>query len=131
MKYDTNNIDEAAYLALQGYHFTVTRTGTTSALFAFQTDEHFSDVRAKFWKGEVIVQLHPWLATRAALKNECTRQVLPTKRVSSPSLVPAEREMETPVTTGFAYWYYDGTTIKSAMYGNRSLHASRLAEGNF
>jgi len=25
MKYDTNNIDEAAYLALQGYHFTVTR----------------------------------------------------------------------------------------------------------
>jgi hypothetical protein len=131
MKYDTNNIDEAAYLALQGYHFTVTRTGPISALFSFQTDEHFNDVRAKFWKGEVNVQLHRWLATRAALKNECTRQALPAKRVSSPSLVPAERETEAPVTTGFVYWYHDGTTIKSAISGNRSLHTSRLAEGNF
>ena len=92
MKYDTNNIDEAAYLALQGYHFTVTRTGPISALFSFEKDEHFNEVRAKFWKGEVTVQLHRWLATRAALKNECTRQALSTKRVSSPSLVPAERE---------------------------------------
>jgi hypothetical protein len=48
MKYDTNNIDEAAYLALQGYHFTVTRTGPISALFAFEKDEHFDAVRAKF-----------------------------------------------------------------------------------
>jgi hypothetical protein len=129
MKYDTNNIDEAAYLALQGYHFTVTRTGPISALFSFEKDEHFNEVRSKFWKGEVTVQLHRWLATRAALKNECTRQALPTKRVSSPSLVPAERE--TTVTTGFAYWYQDGTTIKCAMFGNRSLHTSRLADGNF
>lgn len=33
MKYDTNNIDEAAYLALQGYHFTVKRTGYLCAVF--------------------------------------------------------------------------------------------------
>ena len=38
MKYDTNNIDEAAYLALQGYHFTVTRTGPISALFSFEKE---------------------------------------------------------------------------------------------
>jgi hypothetical protein len=68
MKYDTNNLDEAAYLALQGCHFTVTRTGQFSALFSFENDEHFNEVRAKFWKGEVTVQLHRWLATRAALK---------------------------------------------------------------
>ena len=131
MKYDTNNIDEAAYLALQGSHFTVTRTGTTSALFAFQTDEHFSDVRAKFWKGEVIVQLHRWLATRAALKNKCAGQALSAKHVPSPSLVPAERETEVAIITGLPYWYRDGTTIKSEKYGNRPLHTSRLAEGNF
>ena len=131
MNYETNNLDEAAYLALQGYHFTVTRTGPISALFSFETDEHFNDVRAKFWKGEVSVQLHRWLATRAALKNECTGQALSAKRVSSPSLVPAERETEAPVTTGLAYWYHDGTTIKSEMYGNRPLHTSRLADGNF
>ena len=43
MKYDTNNIDEAAYLALQGYHFTVRRTGAISALFSFETDKHFNE----------------------------------------------------------------------------------------
>jgi Domain of unknown function (DUF5659) len=131
MKYDTNNIDEAAYLALQGYHFTVKRTGPISALFSFEADKHFNEVRAKFWKGEVTVQLHRWLATRAALKNECAGQALSAKRVPSPSLVPAERETEAVVTTGLAYWYHDGITIKSAVFGNRSLHTSRLADGNF
>jgi hypothetical protein len=131
MKYDTNNIDEATYLALQGYQFTVTRTGPISALFSFETDEHFNEVRAKFWKGEVSVQLHRWLATRTALKNECAGQALSVKRVSSPSLVPAEREAEAVVTRGLAYWYHDGATIKGAVFGNRSLHTSRLADGNF
>ena len=68
MKYDTHNIDEAAYLALQGYSLTVTRTGPISALFSFEKDQHFDEVCATFWKGEVTVQLHRWLATRAALK---------------------------------------------------------------
>jgi hypothetical protein len=131
MKYDTNNLDEAAYLALQGYRFTVTRTGPISASFSFETDEHFNEVRAKFWKGEASVQLHHWLATRAALKNECVGLPLLAKRIASPSLVPVEHETEVVVTTGFAYWYHDGTTIKGAMYGNRSLHTSRLADGNF
>ena len=131
MKYDTNNLDEAAYLALQGYHFTVTRTGPISALFSFENDEHFNEVRAKFWKGEVTVQLHSWLATRSALKNECKGQVLLAKRVSSPSLVPAECETEAVLTTGVVYWYYDGDTIKRALYGNKSLHKSRRAAGNF
>jgi hypothetical protein len=131
MMYDTNNIDEAAYLALQGYHFTVTRTGSISALFSFEKDEHFDDVRARFWKGEVTVQLHRWLATRNALKNECAGQALSLKRVSSPPLVPAERETVAAVRTGQAYWYYDGDTIKGAMFGSRLLHASRLADGNF
>lgn len=130
MKYDTNNIDEAAYLALQGYHFTVTRTGPICALFSFEADGHLNEVRAKFWKGEVTVQLHRWLATRAALKNECAGQALSAKRVPSPSIVPAERQTEA-ITTGFAYWYRDGATIKCAMFGNRLLHTSRLAEGNF
>lgn len=130
MKYDTNNIDEAAYLALQGYHFTVTRTGPISALFSFEKDQHFDEVRAKFWKGEATVQLHSWLASRTALKNECAGQALSVKRVSSPSLVPAERETAALLTTGLVYWYYDGDTIKGAMYGNKSLHTSRLAEGN-
>ncbi len=131
MKYDTNNIDEATYLALQGYHFTVTRTGPISASFSFDTDKHFNEVRARFWKGEVSVQLHRWLATRAALKNECAGQALSVNCVASPSLAPAEREMAAGIRTGQAYWYHDGDTIKSAMYGNRSLHISRLADGNF
>jgi Domain of unknown function (DUF5659) len=130
MKYDTHNIDEAAYLALQGYHFTVTRTGQISALFSFEKDEQFDGVRAKFWKGEATVQLHCWLATRAALKNECAGQALSLKRVSSPPLAPAERDTAAPVT-GQAYWYYDGDTIKSEKFGNRPLHESRLANGNF
>ena len=131
MNYETNNLDEAAYLALQGYHFTVTRTGQISALFSFETDKHFNEVRAKFWKGEATVQLHRWLATRAALKNECAGQTLSAKRVPSPSLVPAERETEAAVMTGLKYWYREGTTIKSEKYGNRPPHTSRLAEGNF
>jgi hypothetical protein len=130
MKCDTNNIDEAAYLALQGYYFTVMRTGPISALFSFEKDEHFDEVRAKFWKGEATVQLHSWLATRAALKNECAGQALSVKRVSSPPLVPAERATEAVLTPGSAYWYHDGNTIKKALFGNRSPHTSRLAEGN-
>jgi len=117
MNYETNNLDEAAYLALQGYHFTVTRTGQISASFSFETDERFNDARAKFWKGEVSVQLHHWLATRAALKNKCAGQALSAKHVPSPSLVPAEQETAVAVITGFPYWYRDGTTIKSEKYG--------------
>jgi hypothetical protein len=131
MKYDTNNIDEAAYLALLGYHFTVTRTRPISALFSFEKNEHFDEVRARFWKVEVNVQLYRWLATRAALKNECAGQALSLKRVPSPPLVPAEGETVAAVRTGQAYWYYDGDTIKGAMFGNRPLHVSRLADGNF
>lgn len=135
MKYNTNNLDEAAYLALQGYRITVTCTGPISATFSFETDERFNEARATFWKGEVTVQLHRWLATRAALKNECKGQALSAKRVSSPSLVPAERETEAVLTTGLVYWYYDGDTIKGAVYGNKSphtsLHTSRRAAGNF
>ena len=131
MKYDTNNLDEAAYLALQGYDFTVKRTGTNSALFSFEKDEQFNEARAKFWKGEVSVQLHHWLATRAALKNKCTGQAVSAKHVPSPSLVPAPRETQVAVITGLPYWYRDGTTIKSEKYGNRPLHRSRLAAGNF
>jgi len=131
MQYDTNNIDEAAYLALQGYRFTVTRTGQVSALFSFEADEHFDEVRARFWTGEATVQLHRWLATRTALKNECTGQPVPAKRVSSPPLVPAEPETKTAVTTGCRYWYRDGDTVKAAQFGNRPVHTSRMGEGNF
>lgn len=131
MKYDTNNIDEAAYLALQGYQFTVTRTGPNSALFSFEKDEHFNQIRARFWKGEVSVQLHSWLATRTALKNECAGQALSLKRISSPPLIPAECETVADIGTGQAYWYHDGNTIKRALFGNRLPHTSRLADGNF
>jgi len=128
MKYDSNNIDEAAYLALHGYYFNVTRTGPVSALFSFEKDEHFDEVRARFWKGEATVQLHSWLATRTALKNECAGQALSVKRVPSPPLVPAERETAAAVRTGQGYWYYDGDKIKCEMFGNRPLHASRWEE---
>jgi hypothetical protein len=130
MKYNTHNIDEAAYLALQGYRFTVTRTGSISASFSFEIDEHFNEVRAGFWKGEVSVQLHRWLATRAALKHECAGQALSTKRVQSPPLVPGKHATDA-VVTGYPYWYYDGNTIKRALFGNRAPHTLRLAEGNF
>ena len=131
MKYDTHNLDEAAYLALQGYPFTVTRTGQVSALFSFEADNHFNEVRAKFWKGEATVQLHCWLATRTALKHECAGQKVSAKRIPSPSVVPAERHTEAAVTTGDTYWYYDETGVKGAMFANRPPHTSRLAEGNF
>jgi hypothetical protein len=127
MQYDTHNIDEAAYLSLQGYRFSVTRTGPISAAFSFLTDSQFDNVRAKFWKGEATVQLHQWLATRAALKNECAGQALrQIKQLSSPSIIPAASP-----TIGVAYWFRDGAAVKSEPFGNRPLHRMRLAEGNF
>jgi hypothetical protein len=131
MKYDTHNIDEAAYLALQGYPVTVTGAGPNSALFSFETDEHFNEVCARFWKGEVTVQLHRWLATRAALKNKSIGQARSAKYVPSPSLVPEVRETEAAVPRGSSYWFYDGPKIKSEKFANRSLHTSRFDEGNF
>jgi Domain of unknown function (DUF5659) len=131
MKYDTNNLDEAAYLALQGYPFTVTRTGQVSALFSFETDEHFNEARVRFWKGEATVQLHCWLATRTALKNECSGQKISAGRIASPSIVPAECATKAVVSAGFPYWYYDGATIKGAMFGSNALHTLRLEDGNF
>jgi hypothetical protein len=130
MQYDTHNIDEAAYLALQGYQFSATRTGPISAVFSFRTDNQFDDVRAKFWKGEASVQLHQWLATRAALKNECAGQALSQiKQLSSPSIVPKDPGDNPRI--GVKYWFRDGAAIKSEPFGNRPLHRSRLAEGNF
>ena len=109
-------------------------TGPISALFSFEVDKRLQELRAKFWKGEVTVQLHRWLAARTALKNECAGQALSAKRVPSPALAPSEQDAETTaVTTGSAYWYLDGSMIKGAVFGKRkrALHTSRLADGNF
>ena len=42
---------------------------------------------------------------------------------------PGDRSMIS-TSSGLAYWYHDGATIKSVAFGNRSLHTSRLADGN-
>lgn len=131
MKYETYCLDEAAYLALRGYSVTVTRTGPVSALFSFKTDEHFNEARAGFWKGEESVLLHRWLATRAALKNECIGQARSAKHVPSPSIVPEPPEPASIVPASSRYWYHDANTVKAAMFGNRPPHTSRFAEGNF
>ena len=131
MKYDTHNLDEAAYLALQGYNPTTTRTGPISALYSFEIDDHFNEVRAKFWKGEATVPLHSWLTTRAALKNECAGQALALKSVSSPPLVPEECKTEIAPPRGSRYWFYDGAKIKCEIFGMKSQHISRFNEGNF
>jgi hypothetical protein len=131
MRYDTNNLDEAAYLALQGYRFTVARTGRISALFSFEKDAELDEVLATFWKGEANVHLHSWLATRVALKNECAGQALSLKRVSSPPLAPAGRNTAASVRRGQAYWYNEGDTTKSEKFGNKPLHKLRMADNNF
>ena len=132
MNYDTHNLDEATYLALQGHKFIVTRTSSISALFSFERDERLDEARAGFWRGEVNVPLHRWLATRAALKNECKGQAHSGRQVPSPSIVPGQHETVTAIPTGFRYWYRDDDdTVKGAMFGDRLPHTSRIAEGNF
>jgi len=130
MKHDTNNIDEAAYLALQGYSPTVRRTGPKSAVFSFEKDERFDEARARFWKGEATVQLHGWLATRTALKNECYGQAHSEKRVASPPLAPAQHGSEPFVTKGMLYWFREGSAIKRVAFGKNPLHRQRLASSN-
>ena len=131
MTHDTNNIDEAAYLALQGYHFKVTRTGPISALFSFEVDARFKEIRAKFWSSETTVSLHGWLATRTALKNECAGQAILRKSVVAPSIVPGVENEEINVRKGAPYWYREGVVVRQALFGNRAPHVDRLAEGNF
>ena len=131
MQYDTNNLDEAAYLALQGYPFTATRTGPVSATFSFTVGKDFEEIRSKFWKGEVTVQLHRWMATRTAIKNEVARQAIAVKQVTAPSIVPSAPVQVSEVRTGLAYWYWEGAGVKGAMFGNRAMHTDRLTEGNF
>ena len=131
MTHDTNNIDEAAYLALQGYHVKVTRTGAISALFSFEVDERFKKVRSTFWKGEATVQLHQWLATRTALKNECAGQAIVRKSVVAPSIVPAIESEEINVRAGTPYWFREGAVVRRVLFGNRAPHTERLSKGNF
>ena len=131
MQYDTNNLDEAAYLALQGFPFTTTRTGPVSASFSFTVGKGFEEIRTKFWKGEVTVQLHRWLATRTAIKKEVAGQAIPVKQVIAPSIVPSASVQVAEVRPGLIYWYQEGAGVKAAMFGNRAMHTDRLTEGNF
>ena len=131
MTHDTNNIDEATYLALQGYHANVTRTGAVSALFSFEVDERFKEISSKFWTGETTVPRHGWLAVRTALKNECAGQVILRKSVVAPSIVPSIANEEIDVWVGTAYWYREGVDVKYAAFGARAPHTERLKKGNF
>ena len=131
MTHDTNNIDEAAYLALQGYHFKVTRTGPISALFSFEVDARFKEIRAKFWSSETTVSLHGWLATRTALKNECAGQAILRKSVVAPSIVPSIESVEIDVRKGTPYWYIEGEVVRHSVFSTRAPHTERLAKGNF
>ena len=131
MTHDTNNIDEAAYLALQGYDVKVTRTGAISALFSFEVDARFKEIRAKFWSGDTAVPLHGWLAVRTALKNECMGQVIVRKSAVAPSIVPSLANEEIDVRVGTAYWYCEGGDVKYAAFGARAPHTERLKKGNF
>lgn len=131
MQYDTNNLDEATYLALQGYPFKATRTGPVSANFNFTVADGFEEVCSRFWKGEVTVQLHRWLATRTAIKNEVAGQPIAVKHVAAPSIIPSAPVQVAEVRPGLAYWYREGAEIKSAVFGNRIPHTDRLSKGNF
>ena len=132
MQYDTNNLDEATYLALLGFPFKATRTGPVSANFSFAAGEGFEEIRSGFWKGEVTVHLSRWMATRTAIKHQLAGQSVIVKQVVAPSIVPAQQGAQhTELRRGQAYWYREGTGVKAAMFGNRPLHTDRLAAGNF
>ena len=132
MQYDTNNLDEATYLALHGFPFRTTRTGPVSANFSFAVGEGFEEIRSRFWKGEATVQLHRWMATRTAIKHQLAGQPVVVRQVVAPPIVPTQQGTQlTELRPGQAYWYREGTGVKAAMFGNRPLHTDRLAEGNF
>ena len=132
MQYDTNNLDEATYLALQGFPFKTKRTGPASANFSFEVGKGFEEIRSKFWKGEASVQLHRWLATRAAIKHEVAGQPVIVKQVAAPSIVPTQQGAQLiEVRPGLTYWYWEGAGVKAAMFGNRTMHTDRPSERNF
>jgi len=130
MPYDTTNLDEAAYLALQGFPFTITRTAHVAAIFSFTVGEAFEEIRGRFWKGEVTVQLHLWLATRTGLKHSAAGQRSTVKKIASPSLVPAQPEVSMEMWRGFPYWYWEGDSVKCNKFSDRPLHTDRFHEKN-
>lgn len=127
MKYETTNLDDAAYIAMSGYPFSVQRTGAVSANFLFMADDNFENIRSKFWKGEVNVRLDHWLAIRAALKRQVYGQVV--QRVTAPSIAPTADDLS--IKPGEQYWYRDGATVKAANFGKRPTHTDRIKAGNF
>jgi len=136
MQYETSNLDEAAYLALQGLPFEITRIAHASATFSFTVHEQFEEIRARFWQGEVTVQLCRWMATRTALKNSVAKRPIaeqskPMKSVASPSIVPTQKEPPIEVRPGVPYWYWEGSDVRQANFGNRSPHIDRIKQGNF
>ena len=128
-RYLTHNIDEAAYYALQGYSFSVKRTAAASALFSFEEDRKFAEVRRCFWKGEATVLLHRWLASRTALKHEVWGQAIVVERAKVASTDASHDPFM--IRAGTPYWYRDGAKVEHTLFGHSDTHASRLAEGNF
>jgi len=122
----THNLDEAAYLAVNGYVPRVRRTGPSASEISFELDEAGKRRRVEFWSGDAYVSLSKYLTARQAIKNETSRQAFAALNASRIE----DRPGQSFLTQGTPYWYRVGPDVMHALYGNSDAHNRRLAEGN-
>lgn len=141
-KYVTHNLDESAFLCLNGFKCTQKTIDTTSAKFFFVHTPAMERTRKIFWTKGAKVNLHSWLAMRQGLKNELKGQLKVDGRARATYKEPLVAAVtlpdddvltipvsnQVPFMPKIAQKYFvvlDKGVITSYVYGHRPIHKNR------
>lgn len=120
MKYKTNHLDEASYLAIKGHKYTTTKFGELKAEWKFESSDKLESHRKQFWGGTAIVNVHKWLCLREILKRE------------QRSMLAVSKDNPFNLTNGQEYWYItEHNTLNTSLFGGALIHKQRMDKGNF
>lgn len=130
-KYITHNIDEAAYLILHGLSYKVAPIDWYSATFTFSHTPKMERYRKEFYGVGGNVNIHQWLAVRAAVKTE-SRSIckIPKVKPKDKTIVGTVNSNGSFPYVGCKYFYVFEDQVINNIYGTKDIHKLRLKEGN-
>ena len=138
-KYMTCNLDEAAYLAMNGLKCKPRCIDMLSAKFYFEGSAKQERLRKQFWATTPKINLHSWLAMRQGIKNELKAQLKIESKVSLQKVTVTKDMLVEPGITNAAPYqpvingkYYVVVAkgqVVSYLFGKKPIHQERVDKG--
>lgn len=124
-KHKTSNIEEAAYYAVKGNRYRLTRVNDVS-VWTFDDTDSLRKNHRQFWGGVSEVNLHKWLSIRNLMVRELP---LPVEAAEKPKTRTFNTDWRP--SKGGTYWYVtEKGTLDSRVYGDADCHKKCFDTGN-